>query len=458
MILKSPLLITSLSLIATGCVKDSSNPSGPKAPALISQAQHYFKNDILQSNQITNPKNYRANQPRTILWERATVKHLTTGDIVLAPVAYPKTMFASLKSTANLAYSLSNITSLAMIPDSNNVMHAFVITFIPDTPNRNTSPSGICLVEDWFGNSVYSPVKLGRQQRSPDVNSRSSRPKETTFYQDIEVCTEIEGYNYSADDPDGGYAWFESTCTIYNFYSDDAQTGFPVRALPDLARTINTHPQTVVVSPPDHPITSITDYLKCFTNGPSTDHSYSIQVCVDQPEPGTREAWGFTPGGAAGTSAAGNAVNTGHSFLVLTENDQGRITSRNLGFYPSSMVIPTSGGAYSQGSLNNDQTHSYNISLTINVTSNQFFSVLNYMSLGNNQGYYYNLFTNNCTTFVLNALLEGGIALPATIGTWPGGSGNDPGDLGEDIRNMQLSPNMTRSTTSTAHPNVGTCN
>jgi hypothetical protein len=214
----------------------------------------------------------------------------------------------------------------------------------------------------------------------------------------------------------------------------------------------------VVVSPPGNPIANISDYFKCFTNGLSPDHSYSVQVCVDQPEPGTRQAWGFTPGGPIGSSSAGNPFNTGHTFLVLTENDQGNTIIRNVGFYPSSIVLPTTSGAFSQGALNNDQTHTYDISLTINVTSNQFFNILSYVSLGNNQGFYYNLFSNNCTTFVINALSAGGIALPSTIGTWPGGSGNDPGDLGEDIRNMQLSANMSRNTVENTHPNAGSCN
>jgi hypothetical protein len=97
--------------------------------------------------------------------------------------------------------------------------------------------------------------------------------------------------------------------------------------------------------------------------------------------------------------------------------------------------------------------------LTITVDNGQFFNILNYISQGNNAGFLYDLNTNNCTSFVLHALDAGNVVLPATTGTWPyGGFGYDPGDLGEDIRNMSLSPNMTRNTSYNYHPNKYTCN
>lgn len=151
-------------------------------------------------------------------------------------------------------------------------------------------------------------------------------------------------------------------------------------------------------------------------------------------------------------------INTGHTFLILTENDQGNIISRNVGFYPSGIVVPTTTGAFSQGVLGDDESHIYNISLTVTVTSAQFFNILNFISLGNNPGFYYNLNTNNCSTFAINAMGAGEVSLPSTRGSWPGGSGNDPGDLGQDILGMSLSPNMTRNTVEKLHPNVGSCN
>jgi hypothetical protein len=82
--------------------------------------------------------------------------------------------------------------------------------------------------------------------------------------------------------------------------------------------------------------------------------------------------------------------------------------------------------------------------------------MLNYVA--QNAGATYNLSSYNCTSFTLRTLYAGDIYLPSTVGQWPGGSGNDPGDMGEDIRSMQLAAGQTRNTVSNPHPNLGTCN
>jgi hypothetical protein len=160
--------------------------------------------------------------------------------------------------------------------------------------------------------------------------------------------------------------------------------------------------------------------------------------------------------GATGSSAGANPANVGHTFLIFSQNTGGGIVTRNVGFYPSTSVSPTSPS--SQGQLNDDEGHNYDISLTVAVSNSQFFNMLNFIASGNGAGYMYNLNTNNCTTFALNTLSKGDIILPRTTGSWVDGSGNDPGDLGEDIRSVNLSSNMSRNTLDAAHPNTGNCN
>ena len=128
---------------------------------------------------------------------------------------------------------------------------------------------------------------------------------------------------------------------------------------------------------------------------------------------------------------------------------------RNVGFYPSGDVTPLS--VESQGQLNNDANHEFNISLNVSVTSSQFAQVLNFIAQGNSPGYMYNLNSNNCSTFAMNALGSAGILVPRTNGSWLNGGGLNPGDLGEDIREMELAANMTRTTMSGTHPNLGSC-
>ena len=212
----------------------------------------------------------------------------------------------------------------------------------------------------------------------------------------------------------------------------------------------NLEPETESgVNTGDSKIANIKDYLRCFDNNPSDDHTYELMVCVAQPEPGTRKPWGI------GERGSGNPVDVGHAFLVAKETTPNKTVVRNIGFYPISMVWPYSPSA--QGMLNNDSYHDFNIALSITTTSHQFTQVLSYLLKGNDKGYQYNLNNNNCTDFILNALLEGNIILPRTIGTWHHGKGLNPGDLGEDIRKLPLSPNMKRITSYCSHPNQGSC-
>ena len=175
-------------------------------------------------------------------------------------------------------------------------------------------------------------------------------------------------------------------------------------------------------------------------------------LCVSQPEAGSRETWGFSGGSS---SASGNPVSVGHTFLILNQTSSSGSVVRNVGFYPTANVNPAS--PVSQGQLNNDVNHDYNIAVNITLTSSEFYQVLNFIEQGNNTGYLYDLNINNCTTFAINALGAAGINLPRTSGTWLNGSGLNPGDLGEDLRAMQLPSDMTRTTLSGTHPNQGVC-
>ncbi len=437
-----------------GCEKIPVSPaSDARQETLIDAAQRYFNDAILSDSKFANPKNYRANLPRSLDWKSATINNINEGGIVIVPIIYAKGIYASISLHPEFAYSLSDMTTLVLWRDSARQFHAIVMTYLPDSA---FSTAGTHLLEDWQGNSLTVPIHLGSSAAASTTEQASSLV-EPDVDQSIQVCNEIDGYNYSPDDPSDGVAWSETSCTTYNLPQQTIGPRLPPVGLPRPVSSRLT-PAEIVIAPPSSPIANIADYFKCFTNGSSPDHTYTVMVCVDQPEPGTRDPWEMTPGGVQGSTQGGNVINSGHTFFVLTENDQGNITTRNVGFYPSSAVMPTTTMAFSQGILNNDETHEYNISLTINVSSTNFFNIVNYVELGNNQGFDYNLFSNNCTTFVLNALQTGGVTLPATKGIWTGGSGDDPGDLGEDIRSMNLASNMSRNTTATDHPNIGSCN
>lgn len=199
-------------------------------------------------------------------------------------------------------------------------------------------------------------------------------------------------------------------------------------------------------------IGNVRDYFKCFDNNPGDDHLYEVMLCVSQPAPGSREPWEFSP---KHSSDDDNPVFVGHVFLVMKEKTAFKTILRNVGFYPEGNVWPYDPA--DQGCLNNDSYTDYNIALNIKVNSHQFNKVLNYLSKGNDKGYQYNLNSNNCTNFALDALREAGIIIPRTGGKWHHGGGLNPGDLGEDLRTMKLSSNMKLITVYQAHGNQGNC-
>ncbi len=438
--------MAALALTFPGCIKNNSDNTPNSTSSLMETALTYFNTSISTSSASPNRSNYRACQPKSVNWDSAILQHLPTGDAIVAPITYNNRLLVTSSANPNVAFNLSDLTSLVLIRDSNNLFHTAMITLVPDSTNTSASPSGVLLQEDWYGNSLAKPARFG------PASTRSNSSVETDVNQTIQVCNEIDGYNYSPDDPSGGVAWSETSCTTYNLPAQTTGPGRPLPGLPGLRIPRLSPPLEVVIQSPQTRITDIAAYFGCFTNGPSPDHSYSVQVCVDQPTDGTRQAWGLTPGSLPGSSAAGNIINAGHTFLILTENNQGNIITRSVGFYPATSVGP---GSIVQGVLGNDQAHDYNISIAFNVSSTNFFNILNYVELGNNPGYDYSLSTNNCSTFAIHAVATGGITLPATQGTWPGGSGDDPGDLGEDIRAMG-SPNV--NTVENPHPNTGICN
>jgi hypothetical protein len=449
---KMRLLLSQLSLdvfllaLLSGCQKTHTALS--QSSGIIQDAQIYFNNTISAESKSANAKNYRANLPRLPDWSLATTSHLNESDVTIVPIVYSKGIYASNSLHPELAYSLSDLTTLLLLRDSNRQFHAIVMTFFPDSAY---STAGTYFLEDWQGNSLVTPIHLGSNSTSGTTEKAAVEPD---VVQSIQVCNEIDGYNYSPDDPSGGVAWSESSCNTYSISQQTTGPGLPPIGLPRLAST-RVPLAEIVIAPPTNPIGNVQDYFKCFTNVGGSDHQYSVMLCVDQPDPGSRVPWGFS-NGASGTSQAGNPVDVGHTFLVFTETYGGTTITRNVGFYPASNVNPIYPS--DQGQLNDNESSIYDISLTVTVDDGQFFNMLNFVTQGNNSGYLYNMNTNNCTTFALDALQAGSVNIPTKTGSWAGGSGDDPGDLGEDLRSMSLQSNMTRNTVDNPHPNTGSCN
>ncbi|MGI4885769.1 MAG: hypothetical protein ACRYFR_12495 [Janthinobacterium lividum] len=192
-------------------------------------------------------------------------------------------------------------------------------------------------------------------------------------------------------------------------------------------------PNTVLVIPPDKPVNNIRQYLKCFT----ASQSATFTVYARQPRSGRPDTWaGFPP-------------NVGHTFISIT---QGGIT-RVLGFYPTSNVAPIQDAA---GIIGDNSQASYSISITTTISPANLNSLLTYIY--SHSGDTYSLSDYNCTDFGIGAAAAAGLNLPDTYGTWGGVSGgNNPGNLGQDMRTVPLPAGATRTLSGTAPANAGGC-
>lgn len=446
------LLLLAAVLLCITCNKHLSDTASANAD-LIGTARSYVDSISVQGH----PVNYRAAQPKTIRWDLARILPFGQSKGILVPIVFDNALLIKANFVGDSYFHLDYLTQLLFYKDSAGRNTARVITAFPDfnyfkDPTRPFT--GIKFIEDWLGHPIQ------RLLYGPDGRIRRYTPnnKQPDLLEVVQTCYTVEGYNYSPE-LNETESWSESAgCSVD--YIDD-ESGSYVGAGPGGGGAggggANGAP-TIAILPGNSVIKSIVNYFQCFTNVGGADHTFTVTVCVNQPVPGTRAPWAASGNGSSGSSAGGNPVNAGHAFLILTESYGNTTITRNVGFYPGTDVNPID--ITSQGTLNDDELHAYNISGSFAVDNAQFFNILNFVSQGNTAGYLYNLNTNNCTTFVINAVAQAGIDLPRTIGTWLDGAGNDPGDLGQDLRSGNI-PGMTLNLTSgtdASHLNTGQCN
>ena len=452
------------------CMKMTNHESqSSQSQQQIESAKQFFLQNVrpLTHTVTGNP---RLDAIKTPYWEEAQVATSSKGPAVIVPVFYQQDLVVTTNFSGQQILPLNQITRLLLYKTSSGYQ-AQVLTAFPDTNAHNLTGffSGILFIEDWQGQRLTRFSMRGNQVLVESIDTSVGKGSHNTVESNstrttdgIEAeCGTISGYNYSPALPGETYSWSESSGCDYTASGSPGNPSLlPSSEYESFVRLPigpGTRLATVEVSPPANVIANIADYLKCFSNYGGNDHSYQVTVCVDQPVPGSRTAWTTVPQGIGGSSSGANPVDAGHTWLVLTENFGTYSIVRNVGFYPQTNVYPWAASA--QGAFGDDDGHSYNISLTATVDNGQFFNILNYVSQGNSPGYLYNLNTNNCTTFAINALSAGNVILPSTKSSWPdGGFGNDPGDLGEDILSMPLSGNMTRSSSYSAKPNQYNCN
>lgn len=418
---------------------------------LLNQAIDYFNQNA--STGIIPDKNApRKSVERHPNWNKSIVLQHGKNTTIIAPLIFKKDMLVRTSKGGDL-YSLNDISYIMLVPDAGRFKIRY-LTIVPFKYRRADPFNGILHVEDEQGQFVFA-IKFDKNQRFISV------PNHSTVQLDGIIRQEhyIEGYNYSPEDPTGGYSWQEYIGTSYYYIPDsygygggnNTNTGpgsdLNLGGLLDIAESIS--PSNFIVPAGDDKITDLNAYLKCFKH--KQGNTYQVTLYMQQPIPGTRATWQALNGVDAAKQKS--PVFVGHTFIALKQIFGTDTLVRNLGYYPSKAVDPLNPITF--GQLNNDQQRAYNLSLTINISLEQLTSILNYINSGIT---YYNLNTFNCTNFALDALAKGGINLPRTEGSWPNGKGLNPGDLGEDVRNMPIASNMSKSTNMTTHTNKGSCN
>ena len=182
-------------------------------------------------------------------------------------------------------------------------------------------------------------------------------------------------------------------------------------------------PTTVLVVPPDTPILDIHEFLKCF----DINQSATLTIYVKQPVPGTPATW------------AGVPPRVGHTFISLAQNG----VIRTFGFYPAS---PRAAVAAVTSVIGDDSQHDYDVSITTTISPSGLNSVLNY-TYGSTTNQY-SLQHYNCTNFGIDACAQIGLILPDIQGNWEViFSGSNPGNLGQEMRNMTMPAGATLDVT-----------
>lgn len=171
--------------------------------------------------------------------------------------------------------------------------------------------------------------------------------------------------------------------------------------------------------PPPDPkkIISPKKFLNCLNNVGASE----LTIYIDQPNSQSRKAYDIV-----------HPTNVGHAFVALKQIINGQEFTRVWGFYPNSFVTPLNPN--SPGVFVDNEAHFYDISLTTSINAAQTYAIIS--DAMNNSGGTYNLNTNNCTDYAIHVMELAGIFINPHSGTWPGGGGFNPGDLGEDIREL----------------------
>ncbi|OOQ58317.1 hypothetical protein BC343_11830 [Mucilaginibacter pedocola] len=182
--------------------------------------------------------------------------------------------------------------------------------------------------------------------------------------------------------------------------------------------------------------------MDCFNNVQDAGATMSVTVYVQEPQPGTY----FNIGK--------NSV--GHTAIGLTKANGSNSITQVVGFYPDATGMDK---MHAPSKIVDNSILDYNVSITFNVNAVNFRHIIDYIS---SPPVTYDLTQFNCTNFVIEACLKGGIILPDATNTvglsGPGGAmtAQTPAALGANLEKMN-GDNINKNG-GTAPSSKGACN
>lgn len=193
-------------------------------------------------------------------------------------------------------------------------------------------------------------------------------------------------------------------------------------------------PNTPILDFPKAIIFDIEKYLECF----DLTQPAAFTVYVDQP--------------VSNSKKPNNGTNPGHSFISIKQGGIRRV----VGFYPKTNVYPGLDDV-DDGVLVDNSSHEFDVSISITITPSNLNHLISYIKDSAIKGY--NLNTYNCTDFAMEASSLVGMSLGSAYGTWMGGAGDNPGQLGQNLRSLPLPyVGAVRNTTGgSSLSNMGSC-
>lgn len=170
------------------------------------------------------------------------------------------------------------------------------------------------------------------------------------------------------------------------------------------------------IDTPDVPIIDMIEFLECF----DTSLGGTITIFADQPIPNSQDAYYYDWNEFLAI--------VGHSFISIEQSSNTAV----YGFYPDSdFTGPLTPQADSI--IGDDSNSTYDVSVSIDISPSQMQQIIDYSIFYSSL---YDLNVYNCTDFVIHIANILGLGLSNCNGSWPGGSGSNPGSLGEELRNI----------------------